>query len=366
MIRNNAEGKLIGRQPGRSIDLVRNPRRDAKTDFRPAHVDEIRVEEGNMQRDRGQPPHPQRVRPGAGRHARRRRCSSRRCAARRTRSRSSRCPGFRMMSMNTTIKPFDDLNVRRAVVAALDRDALLRTRGGERYGEVASHFLPPGFPGFEEGGGARAGRWTTSPSPRATSISRAAYLRKAGYARRGTTQAPGAAAHGRDEPRARAARGGGGAPPARAASASASTSASCPQDVLYERFCNRPAARVALCPNVGFFADFRDAESLLRPVFDGRRILPRENLNFSQLDDPQINAAMDAASRLAPARIATGRGGASTAHRGGGARGAVGVGHGAARRLRGRQGGAQPATRVLGPVVLVAQGRRDDPGDRLA
>ena len=131
-----------------------------------------------------------------------------------------------------------------------------------------------------------------------------------------------------------------------------------PQDVLYERFCNRPAARVALCPNVGFFADFRDAESLLRPVFDGRQILPRENLNFSQLDDPQINQAMDEASKIAP-----------------GPERDKAWGHidelisaeapavpwawdktplvASGRRARGRQ----PGDAVVGPLLLVAEGR---------
>ena len=55
--------------------------------------------------------------------------------------------------MNTTVKPFDDINVRKAVAAGLDRNALRLTRGGELLGDIATHYLPPGMAGFEEAGG---------------------------------------------------------------------------------------------------------------------------------------------------------------------------------------------------------------------
>ena len=37
----------MGRDPGKSIEIVRNPNWDESTDFRPAYLDEIRIEEGN-------------------------------------------------------------------------------------------------------------------------------------------------------------------------------------------------------------------------------------------------------------------------------------------------------------------------------
>ena len=42
--------------------------------------------------------------------------------------------------------PFDDINVRKAVVANFNRTDLRNTRGGELTGPVASHYLPPDFP----------------------------------------------------------------------------------------------------------------------------------------------------------------------------------------------------------------------------
>src|SRR5215210_7716882 len=47
MIRNDADGKLVGRDPGKRIEMVRNPNWNKDTDFRPAYLDSITVEEGN-------------------------------------------------------------------------------------------------------------------------------------------------------------------------------------------------------------------------------------------------------------------------------------------------------------------------------
>ena len=55
--------------------------------------------------------------------------------------------------MNTTQKPFDDINVRKAVIAGFDRNALRLTRGGEEIGPIATHWIPPGIPGHDESGG---------------------------------------------------------------------------------------------------------------------------------------------------------------------------------------------------------------------
>ena len=40
--------------------------------------------------------------------------------------------GTRWIALRTDKKPFDNLNVRKAVIAAFDREALLLTRGGKR------------------------------------------------------------------------------------------------------------------------------------------------------------------------------------------------------------------------------------------
>ncbi len=47
MIENNASGKAIGYEAGRSIHLVRNPNWDKSTDYKPAYLDEIDMPQGN-------------------------------------------------------------------------------------------------------------------------------------------------------------------------------------------------------------------------------------------------------------------------------------------------------------------------------
>ena len=161
MIEHDASGRLTGRKPGRSITLVRNPNWDGTGDARPAYLDRIEIEEGNddtavasrrilagsglLQGD-GAPP-----------------AQIVKQALTRAKSQITFVAGGsnRFVALNTRIAPFDDLNVRKAVLAVFDREAMLLTRGGSAVGEIATHFLPPGFPGFEEAGGS-AGRASTT------------------------------------------------------------------------------------------------------------------------------------------------------------------------------------------------------------
>ena len=61
-----------------------------------------------------------------------------------------------LIALNTRLAPFDNPNVRRAVSAAFDRDAVRDAMGGAVVGEVPTHWIPPGVPGYAEAGG-RAG-----------------------------------------------------------------------------------------------------------------------------------------------------------------------------------------------------------------
>lgn len=298
MVKADASGKLVGRKPGRSIELVRNPGWDPETDERPAYLDAITVEEGAddatiasrrilagrglLQGDGGPP------------------AQIIRQAVRDTPGQITFVPGgsYRMMSLNTSIPPLDDLNVRKAILAAFDRRAMLLTRGGRLVGEVPTHFLPPGFPGYEEAGGARGPGVDFLRSPEGDLDLARAYLRRAGYA------------SGRYDGGAKLLMVGSNADPGRRAAEVAQAQLAklgfdvqlrlAPQDSLYTRFCNVPGAKVAFCPNVGFVKDFNDPQSLLDLVFNGRNILPVNNSNWSELDDPRINAAMAKAALLPP------------------------------------------------------------------
>ena len=55
--------------------------------------------------------------------------------------------------MNTTVPPFNNINLRKAVIAAQNREAYLLARGGKLVGQVATHFIYPEVPGFQQAGG---------------------------------------------------------------------------------------------------------------------------------------------------------------------------------------------------------------------
>ena len=46
-----------------------------------------------------------------------------------------------------------------------------------------------------------------------------------------------------------------------------------PQDTLYTKFCGVPKSKYVICPNVGWFKDFVDPQSMLEPTFKGSSIL---------------------------------------------------------------------------------------------
>ena len=136
--------------------MVRNPNWDPDTDFRPAYLDTITWQEGftdptsaskkiltgDSQVSGDFPPSPTVVKDIAS-------------GGQYDTSQMVAVPsgGNRYIALNTAEPPFDDINVRKAVIANSDRVALRNTRGGELFGPVATHFLPPLIPGFEEAGG---------------------------------------------------------------------------------------------------------------------------------------------------------------------------------------------------------------------
>jgi peptide/nickel transport system substrate-binding protein len=69
-------------------------------------------------------------------------------------------------------------------------------------------------------------------------------------------------------------------------------------DSMYTKFCNRPPANVAICPNVGWLKDFADAQTYMDPTFNGDNILQSNNVNWSELDVPEVNEEMNRAKLL--------------------------------------------------------------------
>jgi peptide/nickel transport system substrate-binding protein len=284
-------------QAGLDIHLVRNPNWNRKLDFRPAYLDEIDNPQGNddttvasrkiltgkamMSGDWSPPP------------------AIMKQVATHQRSALALVPGasIRYVALNTTIKPFDDINVRKAVSAAFDRNAMRLSRGGPLVGDIPTHILPPGMPGFDEAGGMKGPgddflNATGQPNPALA----AEYMRKAGYPSGrytgGGTFLMVGTAEGVAQKAAEIAKGNfeklGFKVTLRLVA----------QDSMYTKYCNVPAAKVAICPNVSWGKDFSDGQTILDPTFNGENILPQGNSNWPQLDDPAINRAMDRAKTL--------------------------------------------------------------------
>jgi peptide/nickel transport system substrate-binding protein len=279
--------------PGKSILLTRNPNWDPETDFRPAYVDEIQVTEGfsdvnqatrkilsgDSQVNGDILPEPEGLK----------------LAAQDYPDQLQLVPGTgnRYVSLNTTVPPLDDINVRKAVIAAADRDALRLERGGELVGPVASHFLQPTMPGFDEAGGEEGPDLDYLASPTGDMEVAEKYFREAGYE---------SGRYEGDEEILIVAENAG--VDKRVGEAVFDlfeelgfnvTFRQVDGDIMYTKFCNRPDAEVAVCPNVGWLKDFNDPQSMLEATFDGEAIAEVNNSNWPELDDPEINRAMDEA-----------------------------------------------------------------------
>src|SRR3954465_10444206 len=296
MIANDASGKATGYQAGRDIHLVRNPNWDKSLDFKPAYLDEIDMPQGNDDTTvasrkilDGQSmvngdfsPDPAVLKQ----------------VVTRQKDQLQRVPngGGRWVAMNTTIKPFNDVNVRRAVVAGFDRTAMRLTRGGELIGDMPTHFIPPEVPGFDEAGGLQGPGIDFMAHPAGDPQLSAEYFKKAGYA------------SGKYEGNEELLMVGTSEGVAQKAAEVAKENFEkmgfkirlrlVTQDAMYTKFCNSPPAKVAICPNVGWLKDFSDAQTYLDPTFNGGNILQTGNSNWSQLNDPQLNKMMDDAKTI--------------------------------------------------------------------
>ena len=168
MVANDAQGKLTGYSAGKSIRLVRNPNWNKDLDFRPAYLDEItlttnatdanvagrQVLQGqNLVLDTNPP------------------AQVLKRVVQNQKEQLVTMPGggFRWFPLNSTIKPLDDLNVRKAILAGFDRD------GGHQGAwrlvrRHPRHALPPAGdrPGSRRPAARRGRASTSSPTRRAT------------------------------------------------------------------------------------------------------------------------------------------------------------------------------------------------------
>ena len=295
MVPSDEQGKITGYQPGKTLELVRNPNWDAETDFREANLDKITVSLGNESTVASR-----RILSGRGMVSGDFAAPPTPILKEALENREDQVDvlpsgGIRYISLNTDVEPLDDVNVRRAIVAVTDREELRLTRGGETLGTVATHFIPPDIPGFEEAGGQAGPGFDFLSNPKGDVNLAKEYMRKAGF-ENGMYSGPELLAVADDE-----------APANRTAEAFQAQLQKIgirlklrqvPHDTMLSKFCQVPRAAVAVCPNFGWAKDFYDAQSFIDPLFHGESIQPSNNYNHAQLDDPELNKRMTAARSI--------------------------------------------------------------------
>jgi peptide/nickel transport system substrate-binding protein len=281
-------------QPDKTITLVRNPQWDPKTDTRPAYLDRItwtlNVDANVSGRQIfSSPGLANGDTPSAGAVKR---------FATQAKDRIVFTPsGNRYVAVNTQRKPFSDVNVRKALAAALDRRAMLLARGGSLVGEVATHFLPPTIPGYAEAGGAKGTGADYLANPEGDAAVAAKYMKLAGF--------PSGKANGEKV----VMLGSSDSPAKETAEITRDAIASLGFDVtlrpldqgtLYSKYCQVESElkKIDICGAAGWIPDFSDPFAMLTATFSGASITPTNNPNPSLLDDPQINAAMDKGAQI--------------------------------------------------------------------
>jgi peptide/nickel transport system substrate-binding protein len=285
-----------GYTPNKILDLVRNPSWSRSTDpIFAAHLNEIVIKEGYttdvasrdvlngsgmMSGDFAAPP------PAIAKQYLKSKPSQFHVEA---------SQSVRYIAMNPKTPPFGNINVRKAIIAVTDRNALILTRGGPYIGIPATHWIPPEMPGFATAGGdAGPGNDFYANSNGNVALAES-YLKKAGYTSGKYTGAP-------------LLMVADNASPAKETAESFATQIAqigfkvnleeVPHSTMLSKFCTIPKSQPPLCPSMAWGKDFFDSQSLIDPLFDGNNIATSGNTNLAQLNDPTINAEISKADQL--------------------------------------------------------------------
>ena len=292
MIENDESGELTGYTPGSEIRLVRNPNWKADTDYKPAYLDSITIKQGTD--------------PDVG---------SRQILEGNTMvSGDFQLPAtilasvsggdqkdqltltpptgrYRFIAVRTDRPPFDNPDVRRALNAAFDKNALRQAFGGPITGDIPTHWIPPGQPGFEEAGGAEGPGVDFMANEKGDLELAKEYMRKAGYE---SGMYDGSKTFTGVSDNATQQKNMSQVAVAQFEKLGFKVDMKyVTRDSMYTKFCQVPSNQPDVCPSVGWLKDFADPETLLGPVFNGKNILQQGNSNWALLDDPEINKAMD-------------------------------------------------------------------------
>ena len=194
-------------------------------------------------------------------------------------------------ALNTQVPPFNNINLRKAVIAAQNRDAYLLARGGKLVGQVATHFIYPEVPGYTQSGGAAGFGQDYISHPTGDMAVAKKYMKLAGYP------------SGKYTGNANVLIVGSNSDPGPQEmqivqsglqrSGFKTTIKAVPQQTMYSKFCGYVKAHINVCPTAGWIEDFPDPYAALFVPFSGKTIIPINNVNWAVLNDPKVNNAID-------------------------------------------------------------------------
>jgi peptide/nickel transport system substrate-binding protein len=299
MFKSDKTGKFagIGYQTGKSATLVRNPNWSPSTytsAFRPpAYLDQININIGGDASVIGQ-------QVLKGTHAVQLDTPTQsvvKLAYQTYPSQITFTPGSgdHYIGVDTQHGPFKNVNIRRAFWAQLDRLAIQKLRGGPLVGVPATHFIYPGNgAAFDQSGGYPGPQVDYNKNLGGDHTVACKYMKLAGYPNckytgSATIQMVGA--------------NNGNDPAIMQNDAAALTAlgfkvhvSPVDQSVMYAKYCGVPKQQIDACPTVGWVRDFADPLSVLYVPFYGPAITSTNNSNWSQFNNPQVNAAMQQAA----------------------------------------------------------------------
>ncbi len=270
-----ASGPISGFDGERTLDLVRNPAYDARTDSAKArenlpdeftfavnsNTDDIyaRVARGAIDDEIAQEP-PTVLRRYQG--------------SPQMHANASDFTGY--LTMNLTQPPFDDVHVRRAVNFAVNRDALRKARGGVSAGAIATHIAPNGILLDKLKGYAPYGAYGRGDLARAK-----AEMKLSRYDSNHDGVCDAKACE-------RVTTITGDIPAEMSFVASLEQNLGSSGSKLHDRVLkdasapiSTPRLNVAFSTHPGWGKDYADALTFFSPLFDGRTIYPQGNSNYS-------------------------------------------------------------------------------------
>jgi peptide/nickel transport system substrate-binding protein len=296
MLKNDSSGTVlgIGYIPGKSATLVRNPKWNASTDFRPAYLDEIDIKIGGTNAVIGrqvlsgtnvvenEPPAQSVVKEAFEKY--------------KSQLEISPGAGSHYIAVNNKVGPFSNINLRKALWAALDRKSMDKARGGELVTNVMTHFIYPTITGFEEAGGLAGPKVDYNEHPEGDIQVAEKYVKLAGY--------PSGKYTGGKTIQIVGAKGNPAEQDAEIVNQTLKNLGFTTKFTLvetatmYAKFCSVPKEEIDVCPSVGWIADFADPQTVLNITFNGTTITATGNVNWGQTNVAKINAAMTAAESV--------------------------------------------------------------------